>query len=129
MSMSADLRDRLIAAGIAGGRVFRDVATSGAARPFVILQVISDERPSTYEGRTQFRVTRVQADCQALNRKDADDMAEAVIAAAEPAGIVGTTKFTRAFVDSLRTYSESQSGTGTVYVTSLDLLIWHAPAA
>jgi hypothetical protein len=129
MSMSADLRDRLEAAGVAGGAVFRDVAPSGRDRPFVILQTISDPRLSTYDGRQAFRETRVQADCQALSRKDADDIAEAVIAAAETGGTFGTTKFTRAFVDSLRTYSDSQSGTGTIYVTSLDLMIWHAPAA
>lgn len=129
MSMSADLRDRLEAAGVAGGAVFRDVAPSSRPRPFVILQTISDPRPSTYEGRTTFRETRIQADVQATSRKQADDIAEALILAAEGSGTVGATKFTRAFVDSLRTYSERQSGTETVYVTSLDLLIWHAPAA
>jgi hypothetical protein len=129
MSMSADLRDRLEAAGVAGGAVFRDLAPSNAMRPFVILQTISDPRPSTYEGRSRFRETRVQADCQGTSRKQADDIAEALIIAAEGAGTFGTTKFTRAFVDSLRSYSDRESGTEPVYVTSLDLQIWHAPAA
>ena len=55
MSMSADLRDRLVAAGIAGGSIFRDERPQGSALPAVILLVVSDARPSTYDGRQALR--------------------------------------------------------------------------
>lgn len=129
MSMSADLRDRLKAADVAGGAVYRDERPQGSALPAVILLVVSDPRPSTYEGRQVLRETRVQLDCQAASRGAADDIAEAAIAAAETAGIYGATRFSRSFVDSQRTYSERSDASGTTFVNSLDLMIWHAPAA
>jgi len=128
MSMSADLRDRLAASGLPG-KVFRDEATQGTPLPRTILLVVSDPRPSTYEGRQQVRETRVQIDIQAASRGQADAMAEQAIAAVEAGGTFGTTKFQRAFVDSARTYSDRQAATGTTFVTSLDLMVWHAPAA
>lgn len=128
MSMSADLMSRLAAAALPG-TVFRDEATADAPLPRTILQVISDPRPSTYEGRQQVRQTRVQLDFQAGKRGQADAMAESAIAAVEVAGTFGSTKFQRSFVDSLRTYSDRQLATGTTFVTSLDLLVWHSPAA
>lgn len=125
MAMSADLRDRLTAAGLAA---YRDEAPQGSPRPFVIILVVSDPRPSTYDSRTQLRETRTQLDCQALSRGDADALAEQVITIAEAAGDVGTTRFARSFVDSSRAYSERQDTGATIFVTSLDLMIWHAPA-
>lgn len=128
MSMSADLRDRLAASGLPG-KVFRDEATGGTPLPRTIILVVSDARPSTYEGRQPLRETRVQLDFQAASRGQADDMAEAAIAALETAGTFGGTKFQRSFVDTQRTYSDRQQATGTTFVNSLDLVVWHSPAA
>ena len=71
----------------------------------------------------------MQVDCQSGTRGEADAIAEAVIAAAEPAGIAGGTRFLRAFVDSQRAYSNRPDTGGTIFVNSLDLLVWHQPAA
>ena len=64
----------------------------------------------------------------ATSRGEADAIADAVIAAAEPAGTVGTTKFSRAFVEASRTYSERADDGVVTFVTSLDLAMWHQPA-
>ena len=127
MSMSADLRDRLTAAGLPG-KVFRDEAVQGTSFPRTILRVISDPRPSKYEGRQQVRETRVQIDFQATSRGQADAMADQAIAAVEVGGTFGATHFQRAFADNVRTYSEREQGSATTFVTSLDLMVWHSPA-
>lgn len=127
MSMSADLRDRL--EPVANGQVYRDEILQGASGKRVRLQVVSDPRPTTHDGDQALRETRVQLDCMAESRGDADDLAEAVIAAACPAGISGGTQFSRSFVAALRTYSERPDSGDTTFVSSLDLMVWHQPAA
>ena len=130
MSMSADLRDRLKAAAMsAAGRIYRDERPQGSGLPAVRMQVVSEDRPSTMEGRQSFRSTRVQLDCMGADRTAADDLAEQAITAAEPSGEVGGTQFQRAFVDSVRTYSDRADSGVTTFVTSIDLIVWHSPAA
>lgn len=128
MSMSAALRDRLKAAGVAKGSVYRDERTQGSTLPAVVLLVVSDPRPSTHDGRQALRETRVQVDCMAASRGEADEIAEAVIATAEQPGIVSGVRFSRAFVDSSRTRSDKPASGGTTFITSLDLMVWHQPA-
>lgn len=127
MSMSADLRDRLKAA--VGAQVYRDEIPTTITGKRVRLQVVSDPRPFTYDGDQATRETSIQADCMAGSSQDAEDLAEAVIAAASPGAVVNNTKFTRAFVDGLRTYSDRSAAGVTTFVTSLDLRVWHQPAA
>ena len=127
--MSADLRDRLIATGVVAERVYRDERPQGSPLPCVRLQVVSDPRPSTYEGRQAMRSTSVQLDCMGTSRGLADAIADAMIDAAEPGATVGTTKFTRAFVEASRTYSDRADDGVLIFVTSLDLAVWHQPAA
>ena len=129
MSMSADLRDRMKAASLAGGRVYRDERPPGSDLPAVRSVVTSDLRPSTMEGRQALRETGVQHDCMALSRAEADALAEAVIVETESAAIFGTTQFSRSFVDASRTYSERDPNGVVTYVTSLDIRVWHQPAA
>lgn len=129
MSMSGDLRDRLKTAAIAGARIYRDERPPKSPLPAVRMQVVSDPRPSTMEGRQALRETTVQFDCMGTERAEADDLAEQVIALAEQAGTVGATSFQRSFVDSLRTYSERSPEGVVTYVSSLDLRVWHSPAA
>ncbi len=126
MSMSADLRDRMKAAGMAA---YRDERPSGSPLPAVLFQVVSDPRPSTMEGRQALRETTVQHDCMAGSRGEADALAEAVIALTETAGVFGDTKFCRSFVDASRSYSERDPKGVVTYVTSLDMRVWHQPAA
>lgn len=129
MSMSADLRDRMKAAEIAGRRVYRDERPPGTDLPAVRSVVTSDPRPSTMEGRQAFRETGVQHDCMALSRSEADDLAEAVITTTEAAALYGNTNFSRSFVDQTRRYSERDPAGVVTYVTSLDMRVWHQPAA
>lgn len=129
MTMSADLRDRMKGAGIADERVYRDERPAGSALPAVRLVVTSDPRPSTMDGRQALRETGVQHDCIALSRGEADDLAEAVIAETETAGVHGNTQFSRSFVDASRSYSERDPKGVLIYVTSLDMRVWHSPAA
>ena len=129
MTMSADLRDRMEDAGIAGGRVYRDERPAGSPLPAVRMVVASDPRPSMMEGRQALRETTVQHDCMAASRSEADALADAVIAETETAGVHGATKFSRSFVDASRTYSERDPKGVVTYVTSLDMRVWHQPAA
>lgn len=129
MSMSGDLRDRLKTGTVAGARIYRDERPPKSPLPAVRMQVISDPRPSTMEGRQALRETTVQCDCMGTERAEADQLAEQVIAIAEQAGTVGTTSFQRSFVDGLRTYSERSTDGVVTYVSSLDLRVWHQPAA
>lgn len=129
MSMTADLRDRLIAAGVAGGAVFRDERPQKHRGAAVTLFTVSDPRPSTYEGVDARRETRVQFDCYADTRGAAQDLAEVVIAAATPRDEHGGTTFAGAFVAGSRDLSERLPGGALEYRQSLDLLIWHQPAA
>jgi hypothetical protein len=129
MTMSLDLLVRMKAAGLAGGRVYRDERLPGSALPAVRSTVTSDPQPSTMDGRQALRETGVQHDCMALTRDEADALAEAVIVATETAGIHGATKFSRSFVDASRSYSERDAKGVVTYVTSLDMRVWHSPAA
>ena len=81
------------------------------------------------EGRQALRETGVQHDCMALTRGEADDLAEAVIVESETAGKHGATQFSRSFVDASRSYSERDPKGVVTYVTSLDMRVWHQPAA
>lgn len=123
--MTAALRDRLEAAGIAA---YRDERPDTSALPAVVLFVISDPRPSTYEGRQPMRETRVQLDCYADSRGGADALAEQVIDVCEPAAVIGGVRFSRAFATSVRTDSERLNSGSTEYRTSLDLMVWAQPA-
>lgn len=129
MPMTAALRDRLELAAVAGGRVYRDERPAGTTLPAIRLQMVSDPRPSTYEGRQDLRATTVQIDCMALSRGAADQVAEDAISAAEGEAEVDDTHFLRSFVDSARTYSERDSAGILTFITSLDMIVWHKPAA
>ena len=129
MSMSADLRDRAKVADVAGGAVYRDERPQGSPLPAIVLQVASDPRQTTYDDDASLRETRTQADCMAASRGDADLLAEALLAAVLPRGVHGSTRFSRSFVASSRTYSDRVAAGGTIFVTSLDLSVWHQPAA
>jgi hypothetical protein len=127
MSMSADLRDRL--KPIAGGQVYRDEIPQTIAGKRIRLQVAADSRPVTHDGDQAMRETTVQVDCMSSSRGDTDDLVEAALATACPPALFGATAFSRSFVDQSRSYSE-RADTGVVtYVTSLDLRVWHEPAA
>ncbi|WP_294189074.1 hypothetical protein [uncultured Sphingomonas sp.] len=129
MSMTADLRDRLIAARIAGGSVFRDERPQKHSGAAVVLFTVSDPRPSTYDGLDRTRETRVQFDCYGKDRGAAQALEEAVIAAATPRGAHGNTRFAGAFVAGSRDLTERPPGGALEYRQSLDLMIWHQPAA
>lgn len=130
MSMTAALRDRLTAAATrAASRVYRDIRPQGDPLPAVRLAMVSDPRPSTHDGRQALRGTLVQADCMASSRGDADALAEQVIAASEGPATIAGVKFSRAFVEGSRSYSEPGEGRETTFVTSLGLRVWHQQAA
>ncbi|UIJ43723.1 DUF3168 domain-containing protein [Sphingomonas cannabina] len=128
MSMTAALRDRLISAGLAEGRVYRDERLQSSPLPALVLFVVSDPRPSTYDGRQDLRETRVQFDCMGSTRGDADALAEQVINTAEGAVTIGNVRFHRIFFEGPRhTWGLAPDGSRT-FVSSLDGLVWHSPA-
>lgn len=129
MSMSAAFRDRTKDAGIAGGRVFRDERPQGTPLPAVRLQVVSDPRPSTYDGPQRGRGTLLQADCMGGSRGEADAVAEALIALWSAPVIAGEIRFERCFCERLTTSSERSDDGKVTFLTSLDFRVWHQLAA
>lgn len=127
-SMTAALRDRLQAdAGVkalAGDRSYRDEREQGSPLPACVLQLISDPRQYDYSGRTEYRRSRVMVECLAFSRGAADELADAVIAAAEGPAQIGTTTFERATVANV--YGDSaRNSEGTIFRTAVDLFVWH----
>ncbi|MEG3165540.1 DUF3168 domain-containing protein [Sphingomonas sp. PB2P19] len=126
--MTADLRDRFKAAGVAGGRVYRDVRPQGSAMPAVRMQQVSDIVGDLMKGESLLRETLIQVDAFASSRSEADAIAEAIAAARPAKEVVGGTDFRRIFIDGGDTDSETPASGGTIYRTRIDLLVWHRPA-
>jgi hypothetical protein len=127
MSMTADLRDVLRDAGIAGGSVYRDRRPQDAALPAVVLQLIDDPRSSFMAGENALRSSLVQADIWAVSRGDADAICDALLVARPLRAVRGVTDFRRIYVDAVRNDSEVPAGQAPVFRTTLDLAVWWRP--
>lgn len=133
MSMTADLRDRLVEAGVAGGRVHRDLRPQASALPSVTLQLISEPTDALMKGENSLRASRVQVDCWSASRGEADAIADAVRAARPEREVIGSTDFRRAYVDDVSSRIDTADGRestpqGTIFRTRIDLIIWWRPA-
>lgn len=128
MSLSAALRDRLRAASVADGSIYRDERPDTAKLPAVVLLIVSDPQPSGYEGRQKLREARVQLDCIGNDRSEADAIAESAINALEGAGTISGVTFQRSFVGDVRRRIDATSQEKSIFTTSPELYVWHHPA-
>ena len=129
MSMTADLRDVLRDAGVAGGMVYRDRRPQEAVLPAVVLQMIDDPRTAFMSGEDALRSSLVQADVWAFSRGEADAIGEALLAARPLRTVRGGTNFRRVYVNSARTDSEAPAGQPPVFRTTFDLAVWWRPVS
>jgi len=129
MSMTADLRDLLKDAGVAGGRVYRDLRPAIAGLPAVTLQTISEPINPLMKGEDALRETRVQVNCYADSRQGADDLRDAVLAARPTRSVSGGTNFRRITAEGGRSGSDTADAGLITYWTMIDLMIWHRPAS
>jgi len=127
MDMPAALRARAIGdagvAALASTRVHWVQRPQAGALPAVTLTTISDPRPQHLKGFDSLRETRVQADCWATSHKQANDLAEEMIAALVPEHTGNGITFNRALVDAVRDLGE-QTETIFIHRTSIDFRFW-----
>lgn len=113
---------------LVSNRVHWDLAPQGVARPYIILQLVSDVPNQTNEGRSGFEQSRLQIDAYA----EQVAQAKAIVSAA--AGVLEKTKGNHAgiflqgaIIDQRRslpavTYTAQQP----VFRRSADMIIWHS---
>lgn len=120
--MQAGVRTRLI--GLAGGRVYWGERPQGTAFPAIVLQVISDPRPTHLKGYQELRSTLVQLDVYATTYAAALAIARQAIAIMKVPATVSGKVFSACFVDNQRDTIEVVE-TSKVYRQSVDLSQWH----
>lgn len=130
--MEDDFRALLAAddgiAAMTGTRIYwgrRSQSTS--VLPAIVLARVSGVRDYHSLDASGLVQSRVQVDCFAENYGGAKYTARAVRDAINSySGTVGATVFQHVTIDSERDYDETESGADRhLFVTSLDLLIWH----
>lgn len=125
--LQSALRSRIVAA-VGHSRVYWTLVPQGAARPYVRMQTVTDERPEHIEGYDAARRTRVQVDVFADKYSEARAASETIIAAvADPATVSGV-KFGRTKAEGPRDLGEDVDGVGYVHRLSMDLLAEHSLA-
>lgn len=128
MDMQGALRARLVAAATAAGaRVHWLERPQGGALPAITLQTISGDRPQHMAGFQGTRTARVQLDAWAERYETARAIVEAAVAALAPKQSGNGIAFGRMFFEGERDFTERLE-THLVYRTSIDLIVWHAPA-
>jgi hypothetical protein len=131
MSMTAALRDALKAlpalTEVAGGRVYRDERPQEDPLPAVVLLLVSDPRPWTFSGPQSLRRARVQIDCLAASRGQADAIAETIIAGIDGRALAKQPPFESAQINNVRNDS-ARVGSATTFRTIIDAMIWHHSA-
>lgn len=127
MDMQGALRARLLGATAAGSRVYWVDRPQGSALPAITLQVISGDRPQTYDGFQSSRQSRVQMDVWAETHAAGTALLEAAIGAVAPRVTANGIQFDRTFFEGERDTSE-RLGTANIYRAGIDLLVRHSPA-
>jgi hypothetical protein len=100
-----------------------------SALPGITLDLIFDARPQHMTGFQELRGTQVQVDCWSLDRLEARNLKEAVIAAVATVATVGDTRFGRSFVDRSTSGWERTDASAIVYRERIDFTVWHAAAS
>lgn len=129
MDFQEGVRARLIAdsavAAIVGDRVAWMARAKGAPLPAIVLQVVSDPRPSHLKGLEGARSTTVQCDCWAEDYGAAVALARAAIAALVPPETITGKQFGNAQVIGQRDLSEDTDDGKFLHRQSVDFIIRH----
>lgn len=109
---------------IAGTRIDWGISPQGAALPRLVLTEVGAQADTVHSGPSGLRETRVQIDCWAATFKAAKQLARAVEAALIGRRFTqGTTKFSGAFLDASRSFTDTVNG-DPLFRTSLDVRLW-----
>lgn len=125
--LQSALRSRIVAA-VGHSRVYWTLVPQGAARPYVRMQTVSDERPEHLEGYDAARRTRVQVDVFADKYSEARAASESIIAAVASPATVSGIKFGRTKAEGPDDLGEDVEGVGYVHRLRTDLLAEHSLA-
>lgn len=114
--------------GLVFGRVHWVNRPQGSVLPAIVLHRISGQPDVHYVGESGLVQTRVQADCYGRTYASSVAVARALQAAVGGySGTVSGVRFSPITIDSIRSDYES-SEPDEIYLTGVDLLIWHGPA-
>ena len=131
MSVSANLRDALRAApainAIVDQRVYRDERPQGSPLAAIVILLVSDPRPLTFNGPQSVRSARLQIDCLADSRGAADALGEVVIGLVDGRALSAVDTFESARVLNVRN-DRSRDTQATTFRTAIDLMVWHHPS-
>lgn len=111
-----------------GDRVHWSMAPQNAARPYVILQLISDQPDQTFQGRTGFESSRLQIDAYAEKELVAKTILDCAIVALERArGAFSGRTLQGAILQNRRALPASgAAGAQPLFRRSADLIILHS---
>ena len=114
--------------GLVANRVHWVNRPQGSVLPAIVLHRISGQPDVHYRGESGLVQTRVQADCYGRTYASSVGVARALQAVL--GGYSGTfsgVRFSPITIDSIRSDYESAEP-DEIYLTGVDLLIWHGPA-
>lgn len=124
--MTADLRDWW-AADTASGRIYRDLRPQGSPLPAVTIETVSGAIDTLMKGEDALRSSRLQVNCLAVSRGEADAVAEHVIARRPFRQTAGSTNFRRLIVDQIETDNDTAPDGELTFRTRIDFIVWHRP--
>lgn len=107
-------------------RVYWMRAPQAVAKPFVVLQVVTNLPDVTHQGPSGLVAGRVQADCYAETYGSAKAVSRAVTGRLSGyRGTVSGTVFDGIFKDSERDGYEDEVSPDKLYRVSMDFILWH----
>lgn len=129
MDWKGALRARLVAAApvaaLVDGRIYWVDRPQTSPLPAITLQTIDDARPRVYGGFQSARPSVVQIDVWATTFAQKEALAEAVIAALEPANTANGIKFLAAEIEGVTDLGERVE-TQFIHRTRIDMTFWHS---
>lgn len=128
--MEKALADYLLAqasiTSLIGNRIYWVELPQGAARPYLLLSVVSSQPGVAYQGATGLIMSRVQFDCWGLTFYSAKDVARALEELLNGKRLVTVTRVFEGFLlDTERDGHEDVETPDKLFRTSLDFIIWH----
>jgi hypothetical protein len=124
MDMQEGMRARLLNGSGVSGNVSWGQRPQGSSLPAIVLQIVSDSRPSHLKDYQKLRSTIVQMDVYAATYAAALNVARSAIAIMKVPTTISGKIFSACFVDR-QTDTVETSGTVNIHRQSVDFDVWH----
>lgn len=121
----AALRGELVAAGLAGGRIYWGLRPQGASLPALVLTAIGGSVDALLGGEPDRRRSTVQADAYAVTHREAWQLIEAALSAVAAPFERDGIRFESAGHGAPRTLPDTAPDGSPLFRASADLNIWH----